>query len=119
MIKHREFLAEKIREDYFYSYSEGVRYAILLLMTTLEKRRYIPGGIFMRDPFVSNETVSQSTKFPKKMLEDLIILMEIHDLTYSALVRIAMDYLIDWMEGDFTFEQESYLNLKIEMSDIV
>lgn len=109
LIKHREFLAEKIREEYFYGYSEGVRHAVLLLLTTLEKRGYIPGGIFLKDPFVSNEITSQSTKFPKKMLEELIIVMNTYNQTYSTLIRIAMDYLIEWMEGDITSEQENYL----------
>lgn len=107
----RRFINDQITNGLFFSSSEIIRHAAILFLTVIEKRGYLPDGIFPDDPLVGNTAGRISTKFPINLMDQILDTVMRYNLTFSSFIRIALDNWIQWFTGMTTFEQENYIQI--------
>lgn len=105
----KRFIDSQKDREMSFSKSETVRHAAMLLLTVIEKRGYLPGGIFLEDTRKNKPVVQFVSKFPNQMMNKILIAMDLYGLTFSAFMRVALDTWISWQSDTLTPEQESYI----------
>ena len=107
--KQDNFVEEIISRGFFFSKSEVYRHAVFLFLTTVNKHGYIPNMVNAFNDTRGEMVIKRSSKFTYALLSGMVEVAKVYNLSRAAIIRLSIDYMIEWMENELTSGQESYL----------